>query len=354
MLFSLAKPFLYKLDPEKAHNLTIKALKSCLLPSVARVEDDRLQSEFCGMTVDNPIGLAAGFDKNAEALSGLLNMGFGFVEVGTVTPKPQEGNSKPRVFRDVKTKSVINRMGFPNGGVEAFKDNIQRFRHTYPAVHVPIGINIGMNKDQEVPEDDYMFLIREVGQYADYLTVNISSPNTPGLRDLQDPAFLKPFLEKLLLEKATLPNNPPLLVKLAPDLTDSQIEDIARVLIAVKIDGVILTNTTLDRPDALPKDFSDEKGGLSGVLVKDKSTAVISKFYQATGGNIPIIGVGGVSSAEDVIEKMRAGASLVQLYTGLIYHGPLLPVDLCKKIVDFLDEKGYNSVSDLVGEAHKV
>lgn len=352
MLFSLFKPLLYKVDAEKAHKLTIKALKSGLLPKSHNLDEHKLKTKVWGLNFDNPIGLAAGFDKNAEALSGILDMGFGFVEVGTVTPKPQDGNPLPRVFRHVSTGSVINRMGFPNGGVALFKKNIQAFRLANPDIKTPIGLNIGMNKDQTVPEDDYCLLIREIGQYADYLTVNVSSPNTPGLRDLQSPEFLKPFLKKLLKEKAILPNTPPLLVKLAPDLTDKQIVDISKVLLDVKIDGVILTNTTLDRPSVLPDDFANEKGGLSGSLVKEKSTAVIAKFFTETKGQVPIVGIGGVSSAEDVIEKMRAGASIVQLYTGLIYHGPALPNKICKKIVEFLDENGYNNISNIVGEMH--
>ena len=352
-MYGLIKAFVFQLKPETAHKLTIKALKMGVLPKKNAMKDGRLESNLMGISFPNPIGLAAGFDKNAEAISGIIGMGFGFVEVGTVTPKAQVGNPTPRVFRHVATKSVINRMGFPNEGVTVFKDNIQKFRSKNSAVKVPVGLNIGMNKDQTEPEKDYRLLIQEVGQYADYLTVNVSSPNTPGLRDLQNPDFLEPFLTALMEEKGALENNPPLLVKLAPDLNEGQIKAIAKVLLRVKIDGVILTNTTLDRPDALPDDFANEKGGLSGALVKDKSTMVISKFYKETNGAIPIIGIGGVSSVDDVIEKMRAGASLVQLYTALIYHGPDLPYALCKKIVEFLAQNGYNNISELVGEDHK-
>ncbi|MGB1077040.1 MAG: quinone-dependent dihydroorotate dehydrogenase, partial [Bdellovibrionales bacterium] len=339
--------------PEKAHKLTIKGLKTGILRKCGGIDDPRLSVDFCGLSFPNPIGLAAGFDKNAEALGGILNMGFGFAEVGTVTPKPQDGNPTPRVFRHVPTGSVINRMGFPNGGVTVFQKNIVKFRASHPSLKTPVGLNIGMNKDQTEPEKDYTLLIRRIGQYADYLTVNVSSPNTPGLRDLQAPEFLKPFLTQLIAEKRKLENNPPLLVKLAPDLSDEQISGISKVLVDVKIDGVILTNTTLDRPDVLPSDFAQEKGGLSGALVKDKSTETISKFYKQTKGQVPIIGIGGISTVEDVVEKVRAGASLVQLYTGLIYNGPGLPNALCKKLVEFLEENAYKNISDLVGEDHR-
>ncbi len=352
-MYELLKPFIFQMPPETAHKVTIKALKANVVPMCKNIQDKRLETEICGMKFPNPVGLAAGFDKNAEAISGILGMGFGFVEVGTVTPKPQGGNPTPRIFRDVKTKSVINRMGFPNEGCRVFKDNIKKFRASNPSCKTPIGLNIGMNKDQTEPEKDYIYLIQEVGEYADYLTVNVSSPNTPGLRDLQSPEFLEPLLKTLISEKNKLDNKPPLFVKLAPDLTDKQISDISRVLVSIKIDGVILTNTTLERPDVLPSSFAQEKGGLSGSLVKDKSTAVISKFYKETKGKVPIIGIGGVSSIDDVIEKMRAGASIVQIYTGLIYEGPTLPKVLCKKIMDFLDKNSYKHISNLVGEDHR-
>ncbi len=355
-MYNFVKPFIFKLSPEKAHALTIKALKSgmfpsCILPNVG--EDPCLKTELLGLEFSNPIGLAAGFDKNAEAISGLLGMGFGFVEVGTVTPKPQIGNPSPRIFRHAETGSVINRMGFPNEGLTVFKANIQKFCAKNPHVKTPIGLNIGMNKDQTEPEEDYKALIKDLGPYADYITVNVSSPNTPGLRNLQNPEFLKPFLKTLIKEKKNLSNNPPLLIKLAPDLNEVEIQAISKVLLDVKIDGIILTNTTLDRPDLLPSEFSKEKGGLSGALLKDKSTQVISAFYKETQGNIPIIGVGGVSTAEDVIEKIKAGASLIQLYTGLIYHGPQLPSILCKNIAKILKANDCKSLSDLVGDDHK-
>ncbi len=352
-MYNFFKPLLFKIPAEKAHDLTIKALKSGVFPRSKIVENKRLNTHVLGLTFPNPVGLAAGFDKNAEAVAGLFALGFGFVEVGTVTPKPQEGNPQPRVFRNVKTASVINRMGFPNEGLEVFKNNIQLYRHKANKTGYPVGLNIGMNKDQTAPEADYTLLIKELGLYADYLTINVSSPNTPGLRDLQAPEFLKPFLSALIKEKQALSNNPPLLVKLAPDLDDQQITEIAKVLVEVGIDGVILTNTTLDRPDILPQSFAGEKGGLSGALVKDKSTAVISKFYKAMNGSVPIIGVGGVSSALDVVEKMRAGASLVQLYTGLVYGGPNLPSKICQDIVEFLKHNRYEHISELVGEDHR-
>ncbi len=352
-MYDFIKPLIFKLQPEMAHRLTIKALRSGLSPRCGSKNDSSLRTEICGLTFSNPIGLAAGFDKNAEALFGILGMGFGFAEMGTVTPNPQEGNPCPRIFRHVPTGSVINRMGFPNEGLGVFKDNLKKFRDKHPALKAPIGVNIGMNKDQTDPEKDYILLIQELGQYADYLTVNVSSPNTPGLRDLQNPAFLAPFLTNLMAEKDKLENKPPLLVKLAPDLSEEQISSISKVLLEVGIDGIILTNTTLDRPDSLPSTFAQEKGGLSGALLKAKSTEIIAQFYHDTQGRLPIIGIGGVSTADDVIEKMRAGASLVQLYTALVYHGPALPRQICQDLGAFLKEKNYKNISELVGEDHK-
>ena len=313
-----------------------------------------LASKIGNVKLENALYNASGpLCTTEEHLTNLANSQAGAILTKSSTRQLREGNPKPRVFRHVATKSVINRMGFPNEGVEVFKNNIHSFRESSWGVDYPVGLNIGMNKDQDDPEKDYTLLIQEVGPYADYLAVNVSSPNTPGLRDLQQPEFLRPFLTALIAEKNNLENTPPLLVKLAPDLSDEQIKGISQVLVDVKIDGIILANTTLGRPTILPKKFSQQKGGLSGSFLKKKSTNVISKFYSATNGSIPIIGVGGVSSAKDVIDKMRAGASLVQLYTGLIYEGPELPGVLCKNIVAFLKENGYNQLSDLVGEDHR-
>jgi dihydroorotate dehydrogenase len=346
MLFHLAKPFLHALDPETAHALTIKGLKAGLYPTCQHTADARLAQTLWGKTFANPLGLAAGFDKNAEVIAPMLDMGFGFVEVGTVTPKPQSGNPRPRVFRDLAHNAVINRMGFPNAGLAVFKKNVEHFRTKKAGL---VGLNIGMNKDQTDPASDYTLLIDELGALADYLTVNISSPNTPGLRNLQEPEFLKPLLNKLITARNALANKPPLLVKLAPDLTEQQQKDIAAVLMEVGIDGVILGNTTLDRPDFLPENFRAQKGGLSGAPLTQKSTAIIRQFYKLTDGTLPIVGVGGISCAQDAYDKIRAGASLVQLYSALVFHGPALIHAINKGLVDLLQKDGFNTLSEAIG-----
>jgi dihydroorotate dehydrogenase len=356
-MYSLLKPLLFSLPAETAHNLTLAALKtfpSFLLPNYM-ADYPTLKMNLWERNFPNPVGLAAGFDKNAEAISGLLGMGFGFVEVGTVTLKPQQGNDKPRVFRCPEHKAVINRMGFPNKGVAEFKDNLTKFLEKKPRPNGLIGLNIGMNKDQTEPAHDYINLVRSLAPMADYLTINISSPNTPGLRNLQEKGPLTDLLTAVIQERnISCPQfPPPLLVKLAPDLTSSQLADIASVLLNLKVDGVILSNTTLSRPDYLPPDFRGQKGGLSGNPLTDISTAIIREFYQLTNGLIPIIGVGGIGSAQDAYAKIKAGASMVQLYSNLIFQGPTLPSMINKGLVDLLKQDGLKHISEAIGLDHK-
>ena len=343
-LYKLARPALFQIDAETAHGLMIKAMKAGALPPCGKTESEKLQQKLFGLTFKNPVGLAAGFDKNAEVITPILKMDFGFAEAGTVTPKPQDGNARPRIFRDPKNEAVINRMGFPNKGLAVFKTNIQNYRKN-PVKGGIVGINIGMNKDQTDAAADYTLLIRELKDYADYLTVNISSPNTPGLRDLQQKDNLAALLKTLMAERGTTP----LLVKLAPDLTEAQQEEVAGVLMAAKVDGAILCNTTLDRPEILAPGFRDEKGGLSGTPVRAKSTAAIRNFYRLTGGKLPIIGVGGISSATHAYEKIRAGASLVQLYTGLVYEGPAVAHSINTELLKLMDRDGLTSITQAVG-----
>lgn len=351
-LYNLAKPFIFKLDPERAHNITLRTMKAGLVPSVKAVEDPALKIDAWGLTFNNPIGLSAGFDKNAEVIAPILDLGFGFTEVGTVTIKPQDGNPKPRVFRDPETESIINRLGFPNCGLNVFKANLERFlkkRHHYNGV---VGINIGMNKGQTDPASDYIGLIRILGPLADYLTVNISSPNTPGLRDLQKPEFLRVLIADLKAARAEIcsPDSlPPILIKFAPDLDDTQQEELAHAVVEAKIDGLILTNTTLDRPDTLPESFRAEKGGLSGTPVKEKSTQTIKNFYHLTKGQIPIIGVGGVSTGQDAYDKIKAGATLIQLYTGLVFQGPSVAQSINTELLSLLRTDGYTHISEAIG-----
>lgn len=354
-LYKIARPFLFKIDPEKAHNATLKAMKAGLIPPQATFDNDVLKSTVFGLNFPNPVGLSAGFDKNAEVIGPAFKMGFGFVEAGTVTPKPQEGNPKPRVFRDPSNGAVINRMGFPNGGSAIFKDNLEKFLGAKHRPNGVVGLNIGMNKTQKEPAKDYAYLIRLLAPMADYLTINISSPNTPGLRDLQKREPLTQLLNAIMeeREKACRTNPPPLLVKLAPDLDEAQQEELASTLMDNKVDGVILGNTTLDRPEFLPSDFRAQQGGLSGQPLTQKSTAVIGNFYKLTDGKLPIIGVGGIANAEQAYEKIKAGASLVQLYTGLVFEGPSVAYSVNKKLIDLLQNDGYSNISEAIGADHQ-
>ncbi len=350
-LYKIARPFMFRMDPEKAHNLTLKALKTGIPAKTKTTNDPALRVTLWDHVFPNPVGLAAGFDKNAEVIGPMLNMGFGFVEAGTVTPKPQHGNPKPRIFRDPKHEAVINRMGFPNEGINHFKDNLEKFLSRKPRPAGIVGLNIGMNKTQTNPVKDYSLLVRQLGPLADYLTINISSPNTPGLRNLQEPDALTDLLGQLLEErtKSCGQNPPPLLLKLAPDLDEKQQGKIAAALLDTPIDGLILTNTTLARPDYLPPDFSAEKGGLSGAPVKDIATAVIRNFHHLTKGRIPIIGLGGISSGDDAYEKIKAGASLVQIYSALVFHGPNVVWEINRVISERLKQDGFTHISEAVG-----
>jgi dihydroorotate dehydrogenase len=330
MLYCLARPLLFALDPETAHELTIQALARAgrllewAAPHVACTPRTVMGIEF-----PNPLGLAAGLDKNGEAIDGLAALGFGFLEVGTVTPRPQPGNPRPRLFRLPEAQALINRMGFNNKGVDALLANVQRA--SYRGV---LGINIGKNFDTPLAQavDDYLYCLRKVYGVASYVTVNISSPNTRNLRDLQSAEALAALLSALKTEQARLADAhgryTPLVVKIAPDLTPEEIVDIARTLLEQKIDGVIATNTTTARDAVAHLPHGDEAGGLSGAPLRAKSTAVIRALAANLDGRIPIIGVGGILNGADALEKIEAGASLVQVYTGLIYRGPDLIRDV--------------------------
>ncbi|MEZ5815070.1 MAG: quinone-dependent dihydroorotate dehydrogenase [Alphaproteobacteria bacterium] len=352
--YALARPLLFTIEPERAHGLTIKAMKAGAIPSCRAVVDSALEQTLWGLKFPNPLGLAAGFDKNAEVIGACFKLGFGFVEPGTVTPKPQDGNPRPRIFRDPAHEAVINRMGFPNGGMNAFKANLERFLAKGQRARGVVGLNIGMNKTQENPAKDYAALIKMLGPMADYLTINISSPNTPGLRDLQSREPLLALLEAVheARRKACGEHPPPVLVKLAPDLSEAQQEELAGAALDGGVDGLILTNTTLERPEFLPENFASEKGGLSGQPLSDKSTEVVGNFYKLTGGKIPIIGVGGVSSGAQAYAKIKAGASLVQLYSALVYKGPGVAGEINKELLNLLKEDGYSNITDAVGADH--
>ena len=326
-LYSLSRPFLFALDAEAAHGAGLCAIelayRSGLNPLLAS-KPKPLPTPVFGITFPNPVGLAAGLDKNAAYVDALASLGFGFIEVGTITPKPQPGNPKPRMFRLPEHRAVINRLGFNNGGVDALLKNLDCARYTGV-----LGINIGKNKDtpNERAVDDYLTCLRAVHERASYVTVNISSPNTSGLRDLQEEDTLRRFIGTLREEQEKLGANgrrKPMLLKIAPDLTDSEMDAIAEVLLASGIDGLICTNTTIDRGAVAGHRYANEVGGLSGAPVFAKSTAVLAGMAKRTDGKLPIIGVGGILGGADAQAKIAAGASLVQFYTGLIYRGPEL------------------------------
>ncbi len=336
MFYPAIRKVLFQFDAETIHELTIKSLKSTGKSPLNIFYKQQVQDKpltVMGIKFPNPIGLAAGLDKNGECINAFDAMGFGFVEVGTVTPRPQPGNDKPRIFRLPQANAVINRMGFNNKGVDYLVSQVQAAN--FKGV---LGINIGKNKDtpEENAKDDYLHCMRKVYDLATYITVNISSPNTPGLRSLQYGDALNELLSALKAEQSILAEKYgkyiPLTVKIAPDLTTDEVKSIAKSLLDNKIDGVIATNTTLSREGVEGLEFGTEQGGLSGQPVKDKSTQVIKTLSEALNNQLPIIGVGGIASSDDANEKLEAGASLVQVYTGFIYQGP----PLIKEIVNGL------------------
>lgn len=351
-LFPLLKPVLMAMEPEAAHHLTLRLLKTGLAPRCAYA-DDALRCEVFGHIFPNPLGLAAGFDKDAEVIAPMLRMGFGFVEAGTVTPLAQEGNPPPRLFRDVKNKSVINRLGFPGRGLEYFAANLGDFRVTQGASAPPVGVNIGINKHTVSAFEDYSRCLSALAPMADYIVVNVSSPNTPGLRDLQAENMLDALLAGLMavLNSLDIPPvaRPALLLKVAPDLTLDQRGAVAQLALRHHIGGLVVSNTTTVRPEALAPRLKDEAGGLSGALLRDKACAALGDFYRLTGGRLPLIGVGGISSAEDAWQRIRAGATLVQLYTGLVYEGPALVPDILRGLSERLRAAGMAHISEAVG-----
>jgi dihydroorotate dehydrogenase len=327
---------MFQIDPETIHEVTIKSLKNLGGTPFNWLYKNRVPVkpvDVMGITFPNAVGLAAGLDKNGECINAFSALGFGFVEIGTVTPKPQPGNEKPRIFRLPEANAIINRMGFNNKGVDYLIEQVRKAKFTGV-----LGINIGKNKDtpEENAKDDYIICMRKVYDYASYITINISSPNTPGLRALQYGDALNDLLSAIKTEQGKLADQynkyVPIAVKIAPDLTEEEVNDIAQCLINNNIDGVIATNTTLARDQVANLEHGNEMGGLSGQPVKDKSTQVITLLSKALAGKMPIIGVGGIDSAEAAQEKIAAGASLVQVYTGFIYQGP----DLIKNIVKAL------------------
>tara|TARA_A100001015_G_scaffold63326_1_gene69882 strand:- start:1257 stop:2303 length:1047 start_codon:yes stop_codon:yes gene_type:complete len=345
-MYSIFKPYIFSLDPEIAHDLAIKSLKFNVLPkSIFNVQgEEQLETNLLNERIPNPIGLAAGFDKSAEVYNSLFKLGYGFVEVGTITPKRQLGNTKPRVFRLEKDQALINRLGFNNHGSEIVS---KRISDNLPSGF--LGINIGPNKDTKNKDEDYFICLSRLSSFAGYITINISSPNTEGLRNFHE----KKALEKLLLGVNKIKKDKnivkPLVVKISPDIKDNEISSIIELILKHKIEGIIVSNTTDSHREKLSDIQKNEKGGLSGQPLKDLSTKLIKKFYRETKGKIQIIGVGGVDTGHAAFEKICAGADAVQLYTSMVYKGPGVVKEMKKELITILKKEKLKNISEAVG-----
>jgi dihydroorotate dehydrogenase len=336
-------PLLRRLDPERAHEIALHALRLGLAGAAREYDDPALAVTALGLRFSNPIGLAAGFDKNAVAVPALMRLGFGFVETGTVTPRPQAGNPRPRLFRLHHDDAVINRMGFNSAGLDGYLVRLAR----RPRGPVVLGANVGINKDATDPESDYPALIAAVAPHADYAVINVSSPNTPGLRDLQGEARLRAIL-RAVAERVS--KRPPVLVKIAPDIGDEALAALVETCVAEGAQGLIVSNTTVSRPPGLRSPSAQEAGGLSGAPLFALSTAVLARAFLFARGRLLLIGAGGVSTGEHALIKIRAGATLVQLYTGFVYAGPALIPRLKRELAEALRAEGFARVQDAVGK----
>jgi dihydroorotate dehydrogenase len=341
------------LPPNFAHQATLRMLRYGLTPRFTAPDDPVLAISLWDLDFSNPIGMSAGFDKNAEALAGLLNLGFGFAEAGTVTPEPQPGNPRPNLFRLTDDRALINRLGFPSQGVAAFARNLDRYRRSRAGGGI-IGVNVGINTGTDDPEAEIARCIGELAGNASYITINVSCPNTPGLCDLQESGRLAALIARArdAMQTAGCDRKPPLLVKIAPDLSDDELADVARVAADEGVDGLIACNTTTMRSAGLRGPGVSEKGGLSGPVLMQRSTEVLAQLYSLTGGKMPLIGCGGVASGADAYAKIRAGASLVQIYTALVYHGPRLVSDIKADLALRLRADGFSRLKDAVGADH--
>ena len=341
-LYSLLRPLVFKMDAERAHRATIGLLR--LRTGTAFTPEPpytpTLETRVAGLDFLNPVGLAAGFDKDAEVFEQMLSLGFGFVEVGTLTPRPQAGNPRPRLFRLAEDQAVINRMGFNNRGQ---KDALRRLSRRY-RTRGPVGVNIGANKDSEDRIADYVAGVRAMSEVADYLTINISSPNTPGLRQLQDEGALKALLSAV----QSAGSDKPIFLKVAPDLEEGDPERIVRAALDHRIAALVVSNTTVTRP-LLKSRFRDEAGGLSGAPLKPLALDALRRFRRVSGGEIPLIGVGGIANADDAWERIRAGASLIQLYTAMVYEGPGIARRIARGLAERLDRDGFANIAEAVG-----
>lgn len=341
MLYQLLRPALFSLDAETAHGLTLAALR--LAPRGPRAAPEPLlANRVAGIAFPNPVGLAPGFDKNAEVPDAALGLGFGYVEVGTVTPRPQAGNPRPRLFRLVEDEAVINRMGFNNQGADVVAQRLRKRAGT-PGI---VGVNIGANKDSTDRIADYAAMTRLMAPLATYLTVNISSPNTPGLRALQDEGALAELLDAVIAARGR--HRAPIFLKLAPDLENADIDAICRIALDRRIDALIVSNTTISRPP-LASPHAGQSGGLSGAPLRDLALQRLRDFRKASGGAIPLIGVGGIASVEDAWTRIKAGASLVQIYSALVYHGPKLAETIVKGLAARARTEGFGSIAEAIG-----
>ena len=359
MNYQVFRKALFRMDPEAAHDWTIRGLKWMQSASFIRqslgkqfsVRDARLASELWGISFPNPVGLAAGFDKDARVYPALSALGFGFVEVGTITPRPQNGNPRPRLFRLPDDEAVINRMGFNNHGITAAKDSFEQLGPS----QIPIGINLGKNKNtpNEKAVEDYICGLKELYPYGDYFVVNISSPNTKGLRDLQHTRALQSLLTGIMNQRMRSENKhqkrKPVLLKIAPDLETQALQEIVSTAVSLKVDGIIATNTTLSREELTTPDQS-ENGGLSGKPLREKSTEMIRHIFSVTQGRIPIIGSGGIFTGQHVVDKLKAGANLVQIYTGMIYRGPGIVKKINHELIEQMEKENITHFTDWIGQ----
>ena len=349
--FRIISPLMRHLDSENAHALAVRALKWGLVSGAPGRSAPLLESKLWGYTFKNPLGIAAGFDKDGEVIRPLFNLGFGFVEIGSVTPHPQPGNPRPRLFRLQEDRAVINRMGFNSKGHDAAAAHLATVSRPLPG---PLGVNLGRNKETIDAASDYVKGVERLGPFADYLVINVSSPNTPGLRALQSRDALEELLGKVGRAVNKLGSSrPPLILKVAPDLTEEDIADIASVSLAQGLDGLAVCNTTLDRPRSLRSAFSQEAGGLSGRPLFRRSTEVLRRFYDLTNGQIPLIGIGGIDSGKTAYLKIRAGAQLLQLYSALVFEGPQLIAKINDELAACLKADGFRSLMEAVGADHR-
>ena len=348
MLESLGLALLHRVDPERAHGLSLRALSAGLVRLPGVISSPRLATTLAGLALPNPVGLAAGYDKNATAVAALSRAGFGFVEVGAATPRPQPGNPQPRLFRLTEDRAAINRFGFNNEGAEVIAARLAA-RMRGP---VPVGLNLGANKDSADRAQDFARVLALCGPHVDFATVNVSSPNTEKLRDLQGRAALSALLAGVMDTRAGLARPIPVFLKIAPDLTDDELAEIAEVALASGLSGIIATNTTLSR-EGLKSANKAQTGGLSGVPLFEKSTRVLARLSQLTAGKLPLIGVGGISSAEEAYVKILVGASAVQFYTAMVYQGISLAATIAKGLEALLQRDGYANVADAVGKGRE-